>query len=209
MNSKIKFLLYSVLIIGLSSCAVKYKPINISTYKFDQNELFENIELSYKYNILKESGNNKQATKETIHNLKILAVNITNHSESTIKIGDDIQFYFGETPIELIDNDKIYKKIKQKGAGYLPYLLLSFMNVAINDNRSYENQTRIGFPIAIGITGLNMIKSGTNNVLLLDDLKKYDIINKDILPGETISGIIGFKTFGYEYKPISYKIKNN
>jgi len=149
--------------------------------------------LSYKYEVLREYGNKKYAKKEFKKGLKVVAVKITNNTDTTIFIGQDVGIYSGENQLRLIDPMAIKNTIKQSVVAYLPYLLLSFLTLNVTTETSSDTYP-IGLAIGPGITIGNMAVPSYANNRLFDELVKYNLINKAVASGETVYGIIGIQT---------------
>jgi len=175
------------------SCASTYKPINPPLNYYSTKELQDGISLSYKYEVLREYGNKKYAKKEFKKGLKVVAVKITNNTDTTIFIGQDVGIYSGENQLRLIDPMAIKNTIKQSVVAYLPYLLLSFLTLNVTTETSSDTYP-IGLAIGPGITIGNMAVSSSANNRLFDELVKYNLINKAVASGETVYGIIGIQT---------------
>lgn len=107
-----------------------------------------------------------------------------------------------------MDPMSIKNSIKQIVPAYLPYLLLSFLNLYVTKVENGVPTTeyyRIGLILGPGITIGNMAVAGGANEDMLKELNNYNILNRDIQKGETVYGIIGFSMTGY--RPISLQLK--
>lgn len=203
MEKSISKLLTLASVIILSSCAATYKPINPPTLNYNSHDLQDGIGLSYKYDVLREKGNKKYAKKEDKKGIKLIAVKITNNTDSIINIGKDVAFFSGQDQIFPMEPIAIKESIKQIVPGYLSYLLLTFLQLNI-----YQGNTVDSYPIGVvvgpGITMGNMTVAGSANKNMLNELYEYNILSRDIQKGETVYGIIGVRDMGYS--PISVKM---
>ncbi len=194
--------MYSFFLVG---CAAIYKPINPPSLNYNSHDLQDGIGLSYKYNVLLEKGNRKYANKEYKKGVKLVAVKITNNTDSIINVGRDLVFYTGQKELNLLEPIAIKNSIKQIVPGYLAYLLLSltYFNVS-------SGNTSTTYPIGLGlgpvITFGNMAFAATANKDMFNELQEYNVINRDIQKGETVYGIIGIRNIGS--LPITIKLKN-
>lgn len=194
-------------VIFLSGCAATYRPINPPTLNYDSHDLYDGVGLSYKYDVLRERGNKKYASKEIKKGVKVIAVKVTNNTDSVINMGRDVAFYAGRSQLFLMKPMVIKESIKQIVPGYLPYLALSFVNLTITHStdgmvtkqETYPTGLIIGPVLTIG----NMAMAGTANKSLFTELSEYNIINTAIQKGETVYGIIGVRDIGYT--PITVK----
>ena len=194
-------------VIILSGCAATYRPINPPTLIYNSHDLQAGIGLSYKYDVLREKGNKKFAKKEDKKGVKLIAIKVTNYSDSVINIGKDFAFFAGQNQIFPMDPMATKESIKQIVPGYLLYLLLTFtrLNFTKTENGMITEQESypIGLVLGPAITIGNMAVAGTANTNLLRELYEYNILNRDIQKGETVFGIIGVRDMGYS--PISIK----
>lgn len=203
MKKFISILLTLISVIILSACASTYKPINPSTLNYNAHDLQDGISLSYKYDVLRERGNRKYAKKEAKKGVKLIAVKITNNTDSVINVGRDIAFYSGKNQLFLMEPMVVQESIKQNVLAYLPYALLSFLNLKVTNGTSTEVYP-IGLAIGPAATIGNMVIAGTANKKLLDELYDYNISSRDIQKGESVYGIIGVRDIGFS--PISVRM---
>jgi hypothetical protein len=188
----------------LTGCAASYRPIDPPSLNYDSHVFQDGIGLSYKYDVLREKGNKKYAKKEDKKGLKLIAVKITNNTDSVINVGTDIAFYIGQNQIFPLEPLAIKETIKQIVPGYLPYLLLSFTNLYVSNG--YSTKTfPIGLILGPALTIGNMTLAGSSNKNLLNELYEYDIFNRNIQSGETLYGMIGVRYIGYS--PINVTIR--
>jgi len=186
-------LISSILLIG---CAATYKPINPPSVKYNSFAFQDGIEFSYKYDVLRERGNKKLAKKEDKKGVRLVAIKVTNNTDSVINIGKDVIFYCGQNPIVPIEPQALKRSIQQVVPGYLPYLLLTFVTLNVTTGNSAET-FRIGYILGPFITIGNMVVAGSANKNLLTELNNYNLLNRDIQNGETVYGIIGIRDSGY------------
>lgn len=189
------------------SCASSYRPINPPTVYYDSHDLKDGVKLSYKYDVLREKGNKKYSKKEDTKGIRVIAVKITNYTDSTINVSDLI-FTSGSNEIAPMDPIIIKNSIKQIVPSYLPYLLLTFLKLyvtKVEDGVPNTEYYPIGYVLGPGITIGNMALAGSANEEFLRELNNYNILNRDIQKGETVYGIIGFRNSGY--MPISLKFR--
>ena len=203
MKKSISTLLTLISVIILSGCASTYKPINPSTLNYNAHDLQDGIALSYKYDVLRERGNRKYAKKEAKKGVKLIAVKITNNTDSVINVGRDIAFYSGKNQLFLMEPMVVQESIKQNVLAYLPYALLTFVNLSVTNGSSTEIYP-IGLALGPAATISNMVIAGTANKNLLDELYDYNILSRDIQKGESVYGIIGVRDIGFS--PISVRM---
>jgi hypothetical protein len=154
----------------------------------------EKVALSYRYDVLRDAGNKKFVNNEFKRNMRVVAVKLTNNSETSINISKDLTFYSGDSKVLLLNPFEIKMQIKQSAPSYAWYLLgcisLDPLDIAVFGG------------IGIG----NMIVASTANNNLLKELERYDLTNKELKKGETVIGIIGFEALHSD--PLTVKINN-
>lgn len=195
--------LFLICFIFLAGCASTYKPINPQALYYTAHDLQDGISFSYKFDVLRERANKKYYKKEYKKGLKLVAVKVTNNTDTTIRIGQDVAFFSGQNELTLLDPMLIKNSIKQIAPAYLPYLLLSFLNLNVTTETSSESYP-IGLFIGPGITLGNMLCASGANEKLLSELIRFNMINKDIAKGETVYGIIGIRSNEYPNLTLRY-----
>ena len=81
-----------VSVIFLYSCAGSYHAVNPKTISFAQIPKEEKVPISYRFDVLRDAGNKKMSKKEIKHNMKIVAVKLTNNTDSIINVGKNLEF---------------------------------------------------------------------------------------------------------------------
>lgn len=133
---------------------------------------------------------------------------LTNNTDSAINVSKDLSFYSGNHQVIPMEPALIKNILKQIVPVYIPYLLLTFVNLTvtkITPSNTTTNVYPIGLVLGPVITIGNMAVAGSGNSNMLMELNEYNILNKDIKKGETIYGIIGIRDIGYS--PISVRLK--
>ena len=114
-----------VAIISLSSCASGYKLIEPKTINYLSTNANDCVKLEYKYDLLQK----KYKKKERKRGVKLVAIKVTNNTERDLVFGKDIRLaYLNNTEIYVLENEKVFKTLKQSPATYLFYLLLTPVN---------------------------------------------------------------------------------
>ncbi len=124
-------------------------------------------------------------------NLDAVAVTIENTGDTPLIFGQDIAVQSNGIIIPTHEAEYVYSSIKQKPATHLFYLLLSFLQLNIQDG---TGQTTDSYPIGVvigpGLAIGNMAVASTANRALNEDLVAFDLKNKIVQPGQTIGGYI-------------------
>jgi hypothetical protein len=193
----------------LSGCATSYKRIQPTTLNYNSQFSKNGIDLSYKYDVLREKGNKKYAKKEEKKAVKIVAIKISNNTGDEISVARDLDFFVGQNKVFPLEPQVAQGLIKQHALAYLPYALLTFTNLTITKSTAYsysQNVYPIGLGIGPGVTGGNMALASISNKKLLNELYEFDILNRVIKNGETVYGLIGVRST--DFGPISVEVKN-
>lgn len=192
----IKLTLLVTVVVLMNSCASGYKEINPQSINYSSRDESNYVKLEYKYNILK---NNKYQKKEKKNNLKLVALKITNNSTESVVFGRDVKLTNQNgSELPILQNDVVYKSLKQKPGTYLWYLLLSFFTYQEINNGVVTKTIPVGLVAGAGIAGGNMIVSSSANDRFKTELSAYDLTGKTISPGKSIYGVVGVFTNSYD-----------
>lgn len=198
---KTKILLAFLVCLLLSNCASSYKKIAPETLNYSSKNILNGISFEYKYDLLTK----KYKKKESGNRIKVVAVKITNNSDIDYVFGNTLNLtYENGDSVLLLESDQIFKIIRQRPASYLWYLLLSplqfYSGTTTNSYGGTEatNSFPIGLIVGPGLAAGNMIGASEANRNLNNDLVKYSILGKTIKKGETVYGLVGIQSNGYE-----------
>lgn len=196
--SKITLLLS--LIFLLNSCASGYRMINPEGLNYVSKNTNKEVSFEYKYDLLVK----KYAKKETKKGLKLVAVKLSNNTDRDLVFGKDIKLtYENGNELYIMENEKVFKDLKQSVPSYLFYLLLTPINLyttKTNSNGIQEetSSTPIGLILGPALAGGNMIAAGSANKKFKTELLQYNIAGTMIKKGETKYGLIGIKAENYD-----------
>lgn len=190
----------------LFSCASKYHPILPASIYYSRSEQAgRDLDVAYKYEVLRERGNKKYAKREDSKAIRLVSVRVKNNSLQPVTIGENAFFYSGDSELRLLDPVTIQKSLKQGVAIYLLYLLFTPMNLYTSDGSGGVESTPIGLIVGPGLSVGNMLGASGANQSFLAELNSFSLINKRIAPGETVYGLIG--VYNLDYSPIQLKIR--
>lgn len=196
-----------LIILSFNSCASGYKTINPQKLNYNSNHGNSGILLEYKYDLLEK----KYKKKEAKRGLKLIAVKITNYSEKDIIFGKDIKLtYENGDELIYIENERVFKSLKQRPATYLLYLLLTGMKISstkISQNSIETNSIPIGLIVGPGLAGRNIVRSSSANKKFKAELLEFNISNTIIKKGRTVYGLIGIQSNNYD--TIKLKVEKN
>jgi hypothetical protein len=168
----IKIALLLATIITITSCASSYKPIEPKNINYISTNEFNGVRLEYKYDLL----NKKYAKKEVKKGIKLVAIKITNNSDKDLMFGREIKLtYENGNEIFAMENDRVFKSLKQSTPSYLFYLLLTPLNLYTSSSDGSTSSTPIGLVIGPSLAGGNMIASGTAKKKYKTELLEYNI----------------------------------
>ncbi|WP_417369111.1 hypothetical protein [Gelidibacter japonicus] len=196
----IKITLLFIAIATLTNCASGYKMIEPESIDYISTNETNYVKLEYKYDLLDK----KYAKKELKKGVKLVAIKITNNSDTDVMFGKDATLtYENGSEIYVLENEKVFKTLKQSPASYLWYLLLTplnFYTTETNSNGFQENtsSTPIGLVLGPGLAGGNMIVAGSANKKFKTEMLEYNINGTVIKKGETKFGLIGIKADSFE-----------
>lgn len=194
-----------ILVLFIAGCATGYKPINPPSILYPSYDLQNGIIFSYKYDVLGEQGNKKYAKREVAKGIRIVAVSLTNNSDSDVNVGSQVEFFAGSNRVFLMDPMEVKIAINQNMEQFLPYLLISGVFIKV-DNGGGSRVYPVGLFLAPILTVDNMVTAASANKKLFEELIRYNLSYKIIRKGETVYGIISFQGTGND--PVSIKLKN-
>jgi len=195
----IRIILIVSFIINLTSCATGYKMVEPESIGYLSSNEVDDVKLEYKYNVLKK----KYAKKEEKKNVKVIAVKITNNSDRNLTFGKDISLVYGNgSQVFIMENERVFKTLKQKTPFYLLYLLLTPLNFYHTETHSDGTEETNSFPAGLiigpGLAGTNMIVAGSANKKFKQEILNYDINGMVLRKGEVKYGIIGVQNENFE-----------
>ena len=196
----IKMTLLCMAIATLTNCASGYKMIEPKTINYLSTNETDGVKLEYKYDLLDK----KYAKKEVKNYIRLVAIKITNNSDKDLMFGRDAKLtYLNGTEVFVMENDKVFKRLKQSAASYLWYLLLTPVNLYTYKTNAYGGQettssTPIGLILGPGLTAGNMIAAGSANVKFKTEMLEYNINGAIIKQGETKYGLIGIRADSFD-----------
>ncbi len=202
-NLTIILLLVSGII--LSSCATSYRIINPTTLHYTSQNTEKNVGMEYRYHLLYK----KYTSKEINKGIRLIAVKITNNTNKDLIFGKDINLEFEEgNDLRILDQEKVFKELKQNVAPYLFYLVLTpFVINTHQTNSSGVQEVKGSIPVGPvlgpGLAFGNIIAGSSANKRFKSELTQYNISGLTILKGETVYGLVGIKAS--KFGPIKIK----
>ena len=162
----------------------------------------DDIQFSYRYDVLTYRGNRKYPKREKKHGFNILAARITNNTARTLNFVRDLELYTQRGTVFPAENEYTAKAIHQPVAIYLLYGLLYY---SVTECSGTNCRTTAFFPFGLGIAAGNMIVAGSANSRMKEEFNKYSPHTKDIGPGETVHVIIAVRDLGFA--PLKLRVR--
>lgn len=195
------------LCLTLINCASAYREINPGTINFISGSITDSVSLQYKYDLL----TGRYGRNEYKHDVKIVALKITNNTNRDLIYGKDIILaYSTGNPVNYTSTKNALQLLKQHPASYLWYLLLSPLNLYITstDSRGFEEQTNsfpIGLIVGPGLAVGNAVASGTANRKFKSELLQNELLGVIIKKGETRYGLLALNSASYDALQLQIK----
>ena len=117
-----KIILFAFL--ALCGCASGYRSISPQRAHFQGETNHSGLRFSYRMGVLSEVRNRKYAKREDRKGIRVVAVRLFNGTDRPLTVGQDIQFYTGDSELIPIDPSIVHAELKQGVPIYLLYLLL-------------------------------------------------------------------------------------
>jgi hypothetical protein len=179
--------------IFLFGCAANYKPILPRQVDYSSSAEDSDVEMQYKYNVLKAAGNKKYARKADDKNIQIVAAEIYNNTDRTLNLGDDIAVYSGNKELMkelmVMTPEDVKKEVRQISGLYMLWGLF-WINLSNCDG------SECGFaplPIGLLIGLVNMGGAKKSNNRFVEDLTRHGLKGKTLEPGETAHVLLPLK----------------
>ena len=191
-------------ILAFSNCATNYKTFKVSELSFSATEIKDSVVFSFQDKILNKTRNYKFDRKAKDFGYRVVALKITNLTDTVLRLHENYNFYLDSSEIVLLHPGIMKKKIGHFAPGFLLYLALTPLKIFL----IYTNETRVipvGFLLGPLVALGNMAKGATASKELEKHLLENDLTFKSILKGETVYGIISFKN--KSDKPVSLRVK--
>lgn len=188
-----------IFVFFIFSCASKYRPVNPGQVTYGSKAEKSEVDLYYRYDVMAGANNIKQTNKELKNDIKVIAVKIFNNTSQQITIGENAKFYAEGKELTLLSTETINRQLKQKTAFFLGYLALSALPPVSYQKANNTKTVDVfaGAIIGAGLTAANVYVSAKANNKLKKELETNSLFKKNILPGETVYGLIALQKTGY------------
>ena len=191
-------ILYIVIIL-IASCARPYHRMNMELIPFKDYKEDANLKYASRLGVLYNFKNFYFAKREQRKDYSLMAFTIYNKSEKIVYV-KDLQFSCGASaPISYVPIAELYNSIKQKAGLYWLYSV----GVAVYpkpapgkaDGGLIKNE-KLFIPLPFGVVfgAANFGIAYRANKKMKQDFELYDITNKVIQPGDSIKGLLAFKS---------------
>ena len=196
-----------ILVILLTSCAVRYKTINTDVLSYYKPTTINNeLEVSYLCDVYQATGNTRYSNKERHNNFKTIAVKITNLSDSSILITkNNFKILAKDQQVPLAYLKEYFRYVRQTSGTYLLHALWSPRYTHTTGSGLESNTTTVYIPIGLAVGIVNMIIAQVANKNHYLNINDRVIYGKTVKPHETITGIIVLDYSNYDPLIFSYK----
>jgi hypothetical protein len=199
MKQNAPLFLFTFLVLFLIGCASGYQTINPKIVSFNSKSASNEILLEYKYELL----TNKYKKKERKHDVRLVALKLTNLSDKDLVFGQHLKLaYENGSLIKLLERDEIYQETKQIAGAYFLYLALTPLHLTINTSKQTGPYSSESIPIGLfagpGLAGRNVIVASSSNKQYKKDLKEHYLLGRTLKKGETTYGLIGIVSGNYD-----------
>jgi hypothetical protein len=183
------FCLLFLVIPFLMGCATQYRHIqpNFMEYSAIPDLLDSgNIEITYRYNVLRGASNEKYARMEEREGICLLAVRITNNGNDTLFFPDDILIECRNSCVFPLEMDEAIDVFIQDHPAVLDELGGATADV-VTINTSW------GFIIPLAASIPSLINSSVEakaNDHFINEMLDYYLVYSNVPPGETVSGLL-------------------
>lgn len=187
-----------LMVIAMFSCASTYKSIDPNSLNYRSKSMDKNVTFVYKYELLSKKYKKKEISK----GVRLVAVKLFNDSGKDLVFGKDIKLFYDDgTSPYIMENESVFKSLKQSPASYLWYLLLTPLNLyTTSSHNGYNTQTSalpIGLVIGPAFTASNIVVASKANKKLRQNLLENNLNGVTIKAGTTVSGLIGIRSDDY------------
>lgn len=192
----------------MCSCAASYKSIYPESIAYiKDNSSAKGVEVGYHHNILPEKGNKKNHRKELKSGVQLIALKITNNTDTVLELNKNFLLHSAESPLNVVPIDRTFFLLKQQPTWYLFYCLLTFSTYSSTTTSGFSNTSDVNiYPIGVPIALYNIIVASSANKKFKEEMIKYSPNNRAIKKGETAYFIIGINSTTFQ--PISLKMIN-
>jgi hypothetical protein len=177
-------------------CAASYTRISPEVRKYKMGDSTSAISMMYKYDVLSLKGNKRYAKLEAKAGISVVAIKISNHTDSTLYTSR-MKIFFGTKEVIPLNAFSASQMLKQGVVIYLLYSLLG-LYVATGPSNTYGQTHYTVIPIGIPIAAGNMLGAGAANTNLRNEFLKYDISDRIIKPGQDLFAIVSLKEITHE-----------
>ncbi len=185
------------------SCATRHKPIaGIRDWPFQTSQFDTVLDFSYTDQVLERTGNKRAGRWARRKNIEVIAVKVINNGERPIH-GTQLQLFDGDKPIEIVQNEWLARKIRQRHSPGLfltiPFMMIEsiFWNELEEDDDDRYNDVYLDEDpplISAIVADSEEKKRKTANFNLSKELKKFQVNSMIYRPGQAVFGVIGIRT---------------
>jgi hypothetical protein len=173
-------LLLSALTGAGTGCASSYKAIQPLNLAFENDMPMQGdslVVVAYRYNVLRESGNDRYADMEKRRGFCVLGMRIDNQSADTLYFPENFAFFNGTMPVEPLPLYFVDKPISQESNEDVVVLYPSYY---------------LGDPLLDIPTFINMAVAVDADSKMRKEFEAYYLVYSTIPPNTAVQGIVAF-----------------
>ncbi len=182
-------------------CASTYKPLPVTNIVYlDTKPVNDSLKVSYRYGVQYLGNNKRYGNREMKHNLAAVAMKIENTSTVPLVLTRSNFKVSSATGDKVVVSPITYgKKVKQRVGTHMLHTLWGPWGISWSEDE-YGNRETKGYYIPAGlIVGIaNAVRASNANKKQIATLTQYEIWNKEIPAGGSLTGIITISTVARE-----------
>jgi hypothetical protein len=175
------------------SCASSYKPVALERFTYQDEQVSEDVKVSYAHNLQYNSRNKWYTKKERKFGMIAVAVKVENQSQETIELSPANLRVFGPNGVarRLYTPMEYGEKVKQRTGRHLLHALYGPWVVSWETDASGNVDTNVFFLPVGAVIGIgNAIRASKANRINIETLDRNAIWTKSVEPGEIVYGTI-------------------
>lgn len=175
------------------SCSSRYRPVNLGRFSYQDEQVSDDVKVSYAHNLQFNSRNKWYTKKERKFGMIAVAVKVENQSQETIDLSPANLRVYGPNGVarRLYTPMEYGEKVKQRIGRHLLHALYGPWVVSWETDASGNVDTNVFFLPVGAVIGIgNAIRASKANRINIETLDRNAIWTKTVDPGEIVYGTI-------------------
>lgn len=161
-----------------AGCAAHYHYIEPANVRFEETAATlagDQIEVAYRYDVLREAGNRRYARKERQSGIALLALRIQNHGPDTLFLPDDFLVTTGPETLYLLPLEEAAETLSQTTA-----------------EEAGSGAVEVEVPSGLAVTRdiFNAFTQVKANIRLAKEMEEHYLLPGALPPGCTVTGLL-------------------